>query len=260
MLGRRQSWPAIMVLGVSLVVLAIALKGGQGDMPVEPQWLMGAAAGLLVILALAMGGLSWRWPATLAVMAAGQLLLALMMGWGFSAGEGYPRDPYAALLHGLWDYLPGLVLQVGFAGALGAVAAAWFTRDRPEADHAPAPGDLDVAALPDLGSADGPEAAVQMACQQPGVGAALIAQEGTALAAGAWQRDPRAAADRVLAVARLTGAGLNTFTCGEALLLVHWEGGHCVALLVAATLPADLAHGLLRDLWGWEMVAEEAEQ
>jgi hypothetical protein len=259
MLGCRQSWPAITILGVSLVVLAIALKGGQPDMPLQPQWLMGAAAGLLVVLALAMGGLSWRWPATLAVMAAGQVLLALMMGWGFSAVEGRPRDAYAALVHGLWDYMPGLLLQVGFAGALGAVAAAWFTQDGLEPGQALAPGDRDGAALPDLGGAEGPQAAVEMACREAGVGAALIAQEETLFGAGAWQRDPRAALDRVLTVARLTGAGLNTFTCGEALLLVHWEGAHCVALLVAAALPADVAHELLRDLWGWEMMPEGPE-
>jgi hypothetical protein len=258
MLGRRESWPAMMILGIALVALAMGLKGSQGDVPVEPQWLMGAALALLLVVALVMAGVNWRWPVSYVIMVAAQAFLALLMGWGYSAVEGVSRDAYAAAQHGLWDYLPGTALQIGFAVALGAVAVAWFTRDTPEplgqslSEAEGAPG------LPDLAAAEGPPEAVIQACEVAEVGAALLAQDEVIFAAGAWQGDPEAALGRVMALSRVTGPGLNTYNLDGAVLLVRWEGAHVVALTATSHLPADLAHELLRDLWAWEMVADEA--
>lgn len=258
-LGRRESWPATMILGIALVVLAMALKGVQGDIPVEPQWLMAADAGLLLVMALTMAGFTWRCPVAFAVMLLAHALLALLMGWGYSAVEGVSRDPYAAVQHGLWNYLPGTALQLGFAIAVGAVAVAWLTGPAQPAPAVPPAPEIASGepTLPDLAQADGPAEAVQWVCALPEIGAALLAQDGAVFAAGAWERDPMAALQRTLALARRVGQGLNSYHLNGALLVVRWEGTHVVALLATRALPPETVHQIVRDLWAWEMVADE---
>lgn len=257
MLGRRESWPAMMILGIALVALAMALKDVQGDIPVEPQWLMAADAGVLLLVSLVMAGLTWRWPAALAVMVASQAFLALLMGWGYSAVEGVSRDPYAAVQHGLWDYLPGTALQLGFAVALGAVLVAWLTDSSPRTPAESQADEAEGVALPDLAGADGPAAAVSRACEVREVGAALIAQEEAIFAAGAWQRDPAAALARAMSLSRLVGQGLNSYNLDGTVLVVRWEGTHVVALIATSSLSSVAINELVRGLWAWEMVPEE---
>ncbi|NPV48728.1 MAG: hypothetical protein HPY69_17450 [Armatimonadetes bacterium] len=258
-LGRRESWPAILILGIALVVLAMALKGVQGDIPVDPQWLMAADVGLLLVMALVMAGFTWRCPVAFGIMLASQALLALLMGWGYSAVEGASRAPYSAIQHGLWDYLPGTALQLGFAVAVGAVVVAWLTGPPQQlsAGHPAAETGAGEPTLPDLAQADGPAEAVQWACRVAGVGAALLAQDDAVFAAGAWERDPNAALTRTMALARRVGQGLNSYHLDGAVLVVRWEEAHVVALLATSALPPEIVHQLVRDLWAWEMVVDD---
>lgn len=248
MLGRREAWPAVTILGVGLLALGLALKSGQADMPLEPTWILGAVAGFYALLALGLGGASWRWPATFGIMAAGHAVLALLLGWGYAAVGGQALDAYGALVHGLWDYLPGTALQVGFAGVLGTVAAAWLTApcasvcmiiDGPEPE---------LICLPDL---DGlaPAEAVQAACGLPPVGAALVSRGDLIAAAGAWGTDPATSRTRLASLKQVTGSGLETLTWDGATLILRSEEDALAAVLVTAQLPGELAHELLRRLW-----------
>jgi hypothetical protein len=238
----------------------MVLKSGQPDLVLQPYWLMAIPASLYLLLGLLMAGPNWRWPVAAAAMGAAQLLLALLMGWGYSAVEGQPRDAYDALAHGLWSFAPGTVLQAGYALAVGAVLVAWLTRPGEEPEPMPDEGDAAEVHLPDLSQAEGPQEAVAMVCALPEVGAALIRQHDALFAAGAWRRDPVAALHRANALLKRTGPGLNTFSCDEAMLLVRWENAHTVALIATTQLPPDLAHELLRGLWAWEMVPEPAPE
>lgn len=254
MLGRRQSWPSLLILGVGVITLALTLKGRPGAMPLEPSWLLAAAGGVYVVLGLLLGGATWRWPAVTLIMAATHALMALLMGYGYGAIEGQGRAPYEALAHGLWDYLPGTVLQVGFAGALGAVAVAWWTRTPcTECYVVPPETEPEVICLPDLDPLAPPAESLAQVVAVEGVGAALAAEGAALVGAGAWARDPQAALARVRRLARLTGAGLNTYDLGPTRLVVRCEDDRCAAVLTTVKLPTALAHELLRGVWSLDL-------
>ena len=120
-LERRQSWPALAIMAVGILTLALVLRHAQSDLPVQPTWIMGVLAGLYAVLAVLAEGFTWRSVVLLAALLAAHAFMALLMGWGYSAIEKEPRDIVAAIQHGLWDYLPGTALQFGFACVLGIV-------------------------------------------------------------------------------------------------------------------------------------------
>ena len=248
MLGRRQAWPAVAIMGVAILALAVALKGGQADMLLEPPWLMGAVAGLYLLLALGLGGVSWRWPVLFLAMIAAHLFMALLMGWGYSAVEGESRTLYQAAGHGLWDYAPGTALQIGFAGVLGSVLAALL---QPQAQWSASVPGLGPAppALPDLSGAADVQAAVDLACEAEGVAGALLSGEAV-VGGGIWQRDPEGALARVRAVSSKAGSGLSSFHFDQAGLIVRSEEERTAALLVGGEVKNEAAHDLLKGLWG----------
>lgn len=262
MLGERQSWPALLLLGVGLLTLALVLKSVQGDLPLDPPWLLAGAAGLYLLLGLLMGGATWRWPLATLVMAAGHAFLAVLMGCGYGAVEGQSRSLYDMAAHGLWDYMPGTVLQIGFAGVLGAVAVAWWTREScTECYVVPPEAEPEVICLPELDPLAQPGDSLARVVAVPEVGAALVGESEALVAAGAWERDPAAALARVRQLSRLTGSGLNTYDLGPARLLVRCEADRCAALLATSKLPTALAHELLRGVWALDLalLGPEAE-
>ena len=247
MLERRQAWPAVAIMGIAILSLAVSLKSGQTDMPLTRLWLMGVIAGLYLLLGLALGGLTWRAPLLLATMAAAHLFMALLMGWGYCAVEGRARIVYEALQHGLWDYLPGTALQIGFAGIFGAVLADLLQPGAAleEEPEEPQPA---LPPLPDLSAAPSQQSAVDLAGSTDGVAGALLAR-GVVVAAGAWQRDPEAALHRVKALSTKAGSGLSSFHFDRASLLVRSEGDGTVALLLREGVGNEWAHDLLKALW-----------
>jgi hypothetical protein len=248
MLDRRQAWPAVLLMGFGMLTLALALKSSQGDVLLEPHWLMAIPALLYVGLGLALGGLTWRWPVLTALMASLQVLAALLLGWGYSAMEGAAREPYDALVHGLWEYAPGTALQVGWACFAGAVLAAWL-------QPAPVTGEEEVApvaeapALPSFPQSASPTVLCERAAAVPGVAAVVIATEGSVAGGGVWERDPLAALQRLRVLRRKCGEGLQTVPLGETVLVWRCEGPHLIALLTRPTVQPEVLYGLLRALW-----------
>lgn len=246
-LERRQAWPALMIMGVAVITLAVTLKAAQQDMPVQPVWVMGVLAGLYVVLGLLAEGLTWRTAVLVAAMPVMHLFMALLMGWGYAAVEGQPRGLVGALQHGLWDYLPGTALQFGFACMLGIVIDVWLEpvpeHEEAEAEEIPAP-----EPLPEVGQAGNLAEAVGRLMAAPGVAAALAAADDVQ-AAGVWERDPQGALQRVLAVTSRSGEGLNTLSLDAVSLLTRAEGGQVAALLVGREIEQTQAHELLRQLW-----------
>jgi len=250
-LERRQTWPAVAIMGVGILSLAITLKAAQADMPIPAPWVMGALAGLYVVLALLAEGFRWQSLLVLAAMLAAHAFMALLMGWGYAAVEGHPRTFVPALQHGLWEYLPGTALQFGFACLMGIVLDAWLEpvpltegeACEPEAAPRAAP-----AALLDLPDAAGLAAMLEAAVSLPGVAAALAAAE-TVQSAGVWARDPEAAWQRVRALITAGGTGLHSVPLQDASLLTRSEEGRAAALLVTAALDQPTEHDLLRQLW-----------
>ena len=248
-LERRPAWPALAIMGVGILALAVTLKAAQADMPVNPQWIMGALAGLYMILALLAEGFHWRSLVILAAMLAAHAFTALLMGWGYSAVEGHPRAFTPALQHGLWDYLPGTALQFGFACLVGIVLDMWLEpvpeapAEESQVEETPAP--LPALALSD--TADLP-AALQAAVDVKGVAGALAAAD-TPQAAGVWAGDAQAAWQRVRAMVARGGTGLHAIPLGAVSLLIRSEDGRTAALLVTAELGQPAAHEVLRQLW-----------
>jgi hypothetical protein len=261
-LERRQSWPALAIMCVGLLTLSITLKAAQQDMPVQPQWLLGALAGLYVVLAGLAEGLTWRAAVLLGAMLAAHALMALLMGWGYAAVEGEPRALAAALQHGTWDYLPGTALQFGFACLTGIVLDVWLEpleeEEGEEAEEVEA--EAEAAPGPDLSAAADMAAGLELAVGVPGVAGALYAA-GESLAAGVWARDPQAALQRVQAVVTRSGAGLNSLPLEAVSLLTRSEEGRVAALLVTPEIEQPAAHDLLRQLWAiGQRGAEQTEQ
>lgn len=261
-LERRQAWPALMIMGVAVLTLAVTLKAAQQDMPVQPVWVMGVLAGLYVVLGLLAEGFTWRTAVLVAAMPLTHLFMALMMGWGYAAVEGQPRGVVEALQHGLWDYLPGTALQFGFACMLGIVLDVWLEpvpeREEPEAEEVPA-----RRPVPEIAQADSLADALSRLVAVPGVAAALAGADDVQ-AAGVWERDPQAALQRVLGVTSRSGAGLNTLSLDAVSLLTRAEDGQVAALLVGRDIEQTQAHELLRQLWAvgqreWQKPVE-AEQ
>lgn len=252
MFGRREAWPAVAILGIGILTLAITLRSAQDAMPVEPQWLLAVLGGLYVVLAFAAGQFTWRAPALLASMLLAHLVMALLMGWGYAAVEGHPRTGLQALVEGLWRYLPGTALQFGFACIMGIILDAHLLGAAEEESEAPAealpPG---VPALPDLSAAADTATALAAAAACPGVAAVLLCRspEGATLGAGVWERDPAAALGRVRALLVATGSGLNSFALGSVNLVTRSENGHVAALLADGRLNQQTAHALLREVW-----------
>lgn len=248
-LERRQAWPALAIMGVGVLTLAITLKAAQADMPVEPPWIMGALAGLYLVLAMLAEGCRCQSLVVLAAMLAAHAFMALLMGWGYAAVEGQPRGLVPALQHGLWDYLPGTALQFGFACLVGIVldvgleSAQQAEEPEPEPKTVPPP-----TPGPDLSAAADLHAAVAAVAGFAGVAGALAAAE-TPLAAGVWARDPQAAWQRVQAMVKRSGAGLHALRLDRASLLIRSEEGHTAALLVTDALDQQAAHEVLRQLW-----------
>lgn len=248
MLDRRQAWPAVLLMGCGILTLALALKSGQGDVLLKPEWLMAIPAALYVGLGLALGGLSWRWPVLTVLMACLQVLAALLLGWGYSALEGAARGPYDALVHGLWEYVPGTVLQVGWACFAGAVLAAWL---QPEPVTGETPGEplAEVPALPSFPREASPTVLCEKAAKVGGVAAVVIATEGSVAGGGVWERNPLAALQRLRVLRRKCGEGLQTVPLGETVLVWRCEGDHLIALLARPKVVPEVLYGLLRALW-----------
>jgi hypothetical protein len=250
-LERRLAWPAMAIMGVGILTLATTLKAAQADMPMQPQWIMGALVGLYLVLALLAEGFHWRSPALLAAMLAAHAFTALLMGWGYSAVEGQARAFVPALQHGLWDYLPGTALQFGFACLVGIVLDMWLEpragapEDGASADEAVLPV---LEALPELAGAADLPAALEAAVSVCGIAGALVAAD-EPMSAGVWAGDPRAASQRVRAIAARGGAGLYSVPLGDVSLLVRSEDGRVAALLVTGEVGQPAAHEVLRQLW-----------
>lgn len=229
--GRREAWPAVAILGIGLLTLGMALKAAQESMPLQPTWVMGLLAGLYAVLACTAAGFTWRAPVLLAAMAAAHALLALLMGWGYAAVDGTPRDAYAALTEGLWNYVPGTALQFGFACVLGIVLEAHLERepagaaddDDEEAPWAP-------MEFPDFALCTDLQSAVDAAVGVPAVSGALLLV-GETVGGGIWQRDPASARGRVEALVGRTGTGLNSFTLDHVNLLTRSENGRLAAVI-----------------------------
>jgi hypothetical protein len=248
MFGRREAWPAAVLLGIGVLTLGTVLKAAQENMPLEPLWLMGALIGLYVVLAFTAGRLTWRTPVVLASMLIGHAVMALLMGWGYAAVEGVGRAASAALVHGLWDYMPGTALQFGFACVLGIIVDAALETIVPAVQAEEDDEGFSIEDVPDLSILSDAQTAVTALSAIPGVGAALLAGA-TAHGGGVWESDPLAAASRVRALLSRTGAGLNAFPLGQVNLLARNENGHAAAILVTDAIGQQLAHALLRELW-----------
>ncbi|MBU0608944.1 MAG: hypothetical protein KKI08_13750 [Armatimonadetes bacterium] len=244
----RQIWPALAIMGVGILALAVTLKAAQADMPMQPTWIMGALAGLYLVLALLAEGFHWRSLVLLAAMALTHAFTALLMGWGYAAVEGNPRALIPALQHGLWDYLPGTALQFGFACLVGIALDVRLEPEVEDAEEEAGEPEAEPVLGPELsGAADLPAAlAAAVACS--GVAGALVAAD-TAQAAGVWAGDPQAAWGRVRAMVARGGTGLHSLPLGDVSLLIRSEDGHTAAILVTAELDQPGAHDILRQLW-----------
>lgn len=246
MFGRREAWPAAIILGIGILTLGITLKSAQENMPIEPTWIMGILVALYASLAVGAALLTARALAVFAAMLLTHAVMALLMGWGYAAVEGTGLGGYAALVHGLWDYLPGTALQFGFACVAGMIVAAQLEPD--EECEAEEPCGAADEHLPRLAELDDPQAAVEALCAVPGISGAMLA-DGVAYGGGVWGSDPGAALGRVRAVASRTGAGLNSFPLDQVNLLVRTEGTWIAAIMLDAAIEQPTAHALLRELW-----------
>jgi peptidoglycan/LPS O-acetylase OafA/YrhL len=250
-LSRRQAWPALLLLAAGLLALTLALRSNQDSYPLQPVWLMGVCAGFYVLLGLVLGGFSRRWPVLVVAAGLGHLLLALLMGWGYAVVAGETRGLYDTLAYGLWDYVPGCIMQAVFAGSATIVLSAWLSAPPPEvAPSCESTETVAEPALPDLFAAPNLRSAVVWVCTVEGVAAALLASQEIIVGAGDWESSPAAAGGRVRAVSLCGGEGLNSLVLGEASLLTRCEEGIMAALLVSnQSLDQGTAHELLRDLY-----------
>jgi len=246
-LGRRESWPALIILGVGLLTLSLVLKANQQDLPLQPTWLMAIPVVIYVFVQIIAQGPTALALLGVVVMILAHVFLALLMGLGYSAVEGQPRTVYEALQGGLWAYIPGTALQFAFACLTGFVVAASH-ENRPESVGATLDEDPQPVLLPNLQDAPTATVAVTSAAEVPGIGAAMLSSANT-VAAGAWERDPQAALDRIQALGSRTGHGLNSISLDRVCLLVRSEPGRVAALLVGSELSRPSAYDLLRDLW-----------
>lgn len=251
--AQRYAWPAIAIMGIGLLNLALILKAAQANMPLQPPWIMAVIVCLYVSLALIAQGFSMRAFLLLGAMIAAHSVFALLMGWGYSAVEGVPRAWLAAWQHGLWNYLPGTALQFGFACFVAIMLDLWL--DAQSVTHTPSCAtldaedsddiayDLDIAQAPDL------SAALGLAASIPGIAGVLAANESLALASGIWAADPIGAWKRVHGLAQHFGNGLDSLPLGEALLLFHMQDKAVVAMLISSQITPVAAHNVLRELW-----------
>jgi hypothetical protein len=248
-LDRRQAWPALAIMGIGILTLALTLKSAQHDMPVQPQWIMAAVAALYAGLALVAEGFRWQSPVVFVAMLAAHAFMALLCGWGYSALEGTPRELVPAFQHGLWDYLPGTALQFGFSCLLGIVLdVSLEPRSEPAVCEPETVAVVATTPLPDLAAVTDPQAALDAVLGVKGVAGALLAGP-DARGSGAWARDPQAAAQRVQALVARGGSGLHSIPVGGVSLLTRAENGRLVALLVTPAISQGDAHELLRVLW-----------
>jgi hypothetical protein len=248
MLGRKEAWPAVAILFIGTLSLGITLKAAQQDMPLDPVWIMGALAGLYVVLAAIAGGLTWRFPVVLVAMLASHAVTALLMGFGYAAVEGRALDAYQALIHGLWNYIPGTALQFGFACILGITLQGQLEPVEEQDECEEEPEEALSLQVVDLTAAQDAQSAVNALTVVPQVAGALLAEAGV-YAGGIWERDPAAALARVQALLSRTGAGLNSFPLSQANLLTRTQHGVVAALLVTDEMEQQAAHALLRELW-----------
>jgi len=248
MFGRREAWPAAVLLGIGLLTLGTVLKAAQENMPLQPLWLMGALVGLYLVLAVAAGQFTWRAPIVFASMLLGHVVMALLMGWGYAAVEGAGRSAYEALVHGLWNYMPGTALQFGFACVLGIIVDAQLEPVELAAETEGHEEAFSVEDVPDLSTTDDTQTALTALTAIPGVAGALLSGA-DAFGAGVWEGDPAAALTRVQALTALTGSGLNSFPLGQVNLLTRSANGNAAAILVTDAVGQHLAHALLRELW-----------
>lgn len=246
-LGRRESWPALGILGVGLLTLALVLKANQQDLPLQPTWLMGVPFAVYFVIQMIAQGITGGAFLGVLLMALAHVFMALLMGLGYSAVEGQPRTVYEALQSGLWAYTPGTALQFAFSCLTGVVLAAWHA-NHPETLVASPCDDPEPLFLPNLQEAPTLAAAVSLAAGVPGVGAAMLSSSAL-VASGAWERDPEAALARIEALGSRTGHGLNSISLDCVWLLVRSEPGKIAALLVGSQVSRPCAHDLLRDLW-----------
>ena len=261
MLDRRQAWPAVLLMGVGMLTLALILKSSQGDVLLQPHWLMAIPGVLYIGLGLALGGLSWRWPTITLSMGLLHLLSALLMGWGYSALEGAARRPCEALVHGLWEYAPGTALQAGWACFATVVLSGWLYPKPAESDSTDelvAELTAAPAALPSLPRHCSPSTLCQRAATVPEVAGVLITGEGSAAGGGIWEGDPLAALQRVRALRQQCGDGLQTIPLGETVLMWRCEGARLIALLAGSQVSVEVLSGLLRKLW--EATANSPDQ
>ena len=245
MFGRREAWPAALILGIGILTLGTTLKAAQQNMPLEPLWLMGVLVALYGALAVGAALFTLRTLAVFCAMLLSHAVMALLMGWGYAAVEGTGLGGYQALVHGLWDYMPGTALQFGFACVVGMITAAQLEPLEEPTEEEPAALD---EGFPRLAEIADPQAAVEALCTAPGIAGALLA-DGVVHGGGVWAPDPQGALARVQAIASRTGAGLNSLPVGQVNLLVRTEGTWTAALLLDAALDQPTAHALLRELW-----------
>lgn len=251
--AHRYAWPAIAIMGIGLLNLALILKAAQTDMPLQPPWIMGIVAGLYIVLALVAQGLSGRAILLLGAMIAVHGVFALLMGWGYSAVEGIPRAFLAAWQHGLWNYLPGTALQFGYACFVAIMLDLWL--EAQSETHAPscAAPDVeeaeDILYFMDIAQAPDISAALGVAASIPGIAGVLAANESLAMATGVWAADPIGAWQRVQGLARHLGNGRASVPLGEALLLFHMQEKAVVAMLISSQITPVAAHYVLRELW-----------
>ena len=248
MFGRREAWPAAVLLGLGVLTLGTVLKAAQENMPLEPLWLMGALVGLYLVLAFTAGQLTWRTPVVFVSMLLGHVVMALLMGWGYAAVEGVGRTASEALVHGLWNYMPGTALQFGFACVLGIIVDAQLETIKIVVEAEEDEEEFSIADVPDLSSLSDAQTAVTALSAIPGVAGALLSGA-HACGGGVWESDPLAASSRVQALLSRTGAGLSAFPLGQANLLARSESSHAAAILVTEAIGQQLAHALLRELW-----------
>lgn len=246
MFGRREAWPAAIILGIGILTLGITLKAAQENMPLEPTWIMAVLVALYATLAVGAGLGAARAFAIFAAMLLAHAIMALLMGWGFAAVEGNALGGYDALVHGLWDYLPGTALQFGFVCVVGLIVAAQLEPVEEYEEEEPLA--LPDGELPRLAEIEDPQLAVATLCTVPGISGAILT-DGVAHAGGVWESDPQAALSRIRAVASRTGAGLNSFPLGQVNLLVRTEDTRTAAILLDAGIDQPTAHALLRELW-----------
>jgi hypothetical protein len=248
MSGRREAWPAVAILFIGVLTLGITLKAAQQDMPLEPLWIMGVLVGLYVVLAGLAGGLTWRFPVVLSAMLAAHAVMALLLGWGYAAVEGRALDAYQALVHGLWNYIPGTALQFAFACIVGITLQGQLEPREELEGCEEAPEEALFVQTVDLSTAQDAQSAVNALTAVPQVPGALLAGADV-FGGGIWERDPAGALARVQALLSLTGAGLNSFPLSQANLLTRTQSGQVAALLVTDEVDRETAHALLRELW-----------